>query len=237
MSRRSRPRSGAVKTASFHCILRHAIRHDRGYPPPPSAPRRLSTPVSRRRGPRLTLLYNVNATTYATSAHGAFLLPRPATAPPNLPSCFPKPVRALFASAGTELASFAGTGGALPGRPASLLLPSTPSPIFSSPIPNCGPSSASPPYLPALRARSWTLRNFSRSSDHRMMPSSLPFSLGGRSYDEPGVDLRCVSVRCFQAEPLPSSPRSERRWAVLNRHEAETKRTHTKLAVERVGSR
>lgn len=206
--------------------------------PPATFPPFLVTPWPPRRGRRGPTTVHQKRCKHPPNppAHGAFLLPRPATAPPNLPSCFPKPVRALFASAGMGLASFAGTGGALPGRPASLPLLSTLSPIFNSPIPNCGPSSASPPYLPALRARSWTLRNFSRSSDHRMMPSSLPFSLGGRSYDEPGVDLR--RCQCAASNPAAAERLAlEAAGASLPARRGIGGGTRTKPAAGRVGSR
>ncbi len=106
-------------------------------------------------------------------------LPRPETAPPSLPNCLPSPDRTFGAGAAGG-GSFTGTGG---GRAGASLMPlgSNPSPIRKSPIPSVDPSSMSAPSLCRRRARSWTARNFSKSSFHRMMPSSRPFSLLGLS--------------------------------------------------------
>lgn len=104
----------------------------------------------------------------------------PETAPPNRPN-FPNADFDLLAAGccptGVAAVSFAGIGGPCCNRARSLnALASSPSPARGSDIiPR--PSSKSPPGLRALLALSWTLRNFSRSSVHRMPPSSLPFNL------------------------------------------------------------
>lgn len=111
--------------------------------------------------------------------------PRPETAPPSLPNCLPRPDRGF--DAGGIVAwpvSFTGTGGPVCGRVAWPLR-SKPSPSRSSPTPRLGPSFTSPASLWARRARSCTVRNFSSSSVHRMMPSSRPFNRLGRSKFEP----------------------------------------------------
>jgi hypothetical protein len=101
------------------------------------------------------------------------------------------------------MGSLAGTGG---GRNEVGSLPAlnsaVPSPERRPSMPNEGPSSISPPDLCRRRARSWTVRNFSRSSFQRMMPSSRPFSLFGRSKLGPlGVVtllwVKCVSSPCY----------------------------------------
>lgn len=141
------------------------------------------------------------------------LLPLPGIAPPNLPNCLPSP-DFLAAGATGMGASFWGTGGARPiGLAAGM---SSPSVIRRSPTPNVGPSSRFPPNRCARLARSWTLRNFSSSSLHRMMPSSRPLSRLGRSKDVAlGVvaELRCYRVSIKDARS-PAFERGSRNWGV-----------------------
>lgn len=127
--------------------------------------------------------------------HCWFRFPRPDTAPPSLPNCLPSPDRALAGGAAGAGGSFTGTGGAVAARFASLgSFSSSPSLRRKSPTPKVDPWSRSPPGRRARLARSCTLRNFSKSSFQRIMPSSRPFSLLGRSKLEPlgVVALLCV---------------------------------------------
>lgn len=109
------------------------------------------------------------------------LLPRPATAPPSLPNCRPSPDRGFGAGWVGAGGSLIGTGGPRPETSLPFLGSTVPSPMRRSLSPSDDASSASPPTLFSRRARSWTMRNFSRSSFHRIMPSSRPFNLLGRS--------------------------------------------------------
>jgi len=110
-------------------------------------------------------------------------LPRPATAPPSRPNCLPSPDRGLAGGVGGG--SLIGTGGARADSSLPPLDSNPPSLIRRSPTPREDPSSTSPPSLCSRLARSWTARNFSRSSFHRMIPSSRPFSLLGLSKLDP----------------------------------------------------
>lgn len=127
--------------------------------------------------------------------------PLPATAPPNLPSCLPRPDRlaAGAAGGGTVDGSFIGTGG--PGMLRVSLDPpfiSGPSPSLISPTPSGAPSSRpSPACLCVRRAFSCTLRNFSNRSPHLTMASSRPLSLLGLSKFAPAdVDAVGRGVIC-----------------------------------------
>ena len=103
-------------------------------------------------------------------------LPRPDTAPPNLPNCLPSPERGLGAGTG---GSFSGTGG--PRAPSFGTFVSVISGMRGSTEPIWGPSIRSPPGRWSLRALSCTVLNFSRSSVNRMIESSRPLSLFGLS--------------------------------------------------------
>ena len=119
--------------------------------------------------------------------HCCPLLPLPDTEAPSLPNCLPRPDLGLAAGGmGAGAASLRGTGGPAAARPAGALglAISGASMIRRSPTPSVGLSSRSPPSLCARFARSCTLRNFSSSSVHRMIPSSRPLSLLGLSNED-----------------------------------------------------
>lgn len=124
-------------------------------------------------------------------------LPRP-TAPPSRPNCRPSPVRVLAAGTGAG-ASLTGTGGGRPAASFPFLTSGPPWFTCRSPNPNVEWSSMSPPIRCSRLARSWTDRNFSSSSVQRMMPSSRPFSLLGRS------KLEALGVVAFLNKECQSS--------------------------------